>query len=122
MARVNDLYARLDLPPAIREAIELPRGLGDGVGGFDPAVLLPILRDAGSPGAVFAFVIIPVWVFYLIKDRLRWPWAPSRHPARVARGHRCGLCPRRRVFSPWLGASSSSASPWAWRRSSVSCS
>ena len=71
MARVNDLYAHLDLPPSLREAIDrFLENLGDGVAGINPSDLLPIVTGiAGAVGAVVGYVIIPVWVFYLIKDR-----------------------------------------------------
>jgi predicted PurR-regulated permease PerM len=71
MGQVNDLYAHLDLPPAIRDAIDrFLESLGDGVAGINPGDLLPIVTGiAGAVGAVVGYVIIPVWVFYLIKDR-----------------------------------------------------
>src|SRR5262245_20940205 len=105
MAQVNDLYGHLDLPPAIREAIDrFLENLGDGVAGINPGDLLPIVTGiAGAVGAVVGYVIIPVWVFYLIKDRpalaeaaessLPAPW---RADARAAWG--LGT----RVFGQWL--------------------
>jgi predicted PurR-regulated permease PerM len=54
----------------LREAIdhwvaELERG-----GGIDPTVLLPVVNvTAGLASGIFGYLIIPVWVFYLLKDR-----------------------------------------------------
>ena len=71
MAQVTDLYQHLDLPPAVREAIDnWLAGLSTGVGDFDPGSLLPVVTGiAGVLGSIVGYVIIPVWVFYLIKDR-----------------------------------------------------
>ena len=48
-------------------------GQGGAGGGpaFDPTVLLPIVTGATSLiGALFGYIILPVWVFYLLKDRV----------------------------------------------------
>ena len=38
---------------------------------FDPTSLLPILTGATSfVGAIFGYILLPVWVFYLLKDRV----------------------------------------------------
>ena len=38
---------------------------------FDPTQLLPILTGATSfIGGIFAYVILPIWVFYILKDRV----------------------------------------------------
>jgi predicted PurR-regulated permease PerM len=71
MAQVADLYAHLDLPPGVREAIDgWLDNVGNGVGGLNPSDLLPVVTGiAGLLGSIVGYVIIPVWVFYLIKDR-----------------------------------------------------
>lgn len=71
LERLGAVYRGLELPPAIRDAIDewLAR-LAAGDIGFDPAVLLPVLRaTTGFLATVFAFLIVPVWAFYLLKDR-----------------------------------------------------
>jgi predicted PurR-regulated permease PerM len=71
IAGVADLYAHLDLPPALRQAIDtFLADLEAGVGGLNPGDLLPVVTGiAGIVGRVVGYVIIPVWIFYLIKDR-----------------------------------------------------
>jgi len=71
LERLGAVYRGLELPPAIRDAAdEWLAKLAAGDIGFDPAVLLPVLRaTTGFVGTIFAFLIIPVWAFYLLKDR-----------------------------------------------------
>lgn len=71
LEQLGAVYRGLELPPTIRDAIDewLAR-LAAGDIGFDPAVLLPVLRaTTGFLTAAFAFLIVPVWAFYLLKDR-----------------------------------------------------
>jgi predicted PurR-regulated permease PerM len=68
---LGDLYRGLELPAPLREAIDgwLADLSQSGVA-FDPGVLLPVVNvTAGLVGALFGYIIIPVWVFYLLKDR-----------------------------------------------------
>jgi predicted PurR-regulated permease PerM len=88
-AQVADMYAHLDLPPGLREAVDgWLADLGKGVGGLNPTDLLPVVTGiAGIIGSIVGYIIIPVWVFYLIKDRpalaaaaersLPAPWRPD---------------------------------------------
>ncbi|MEW5990031.1 MAG: AI-2E family transporter [Chloroflexota bacterium] len=71
LERLGAVYRGLELPPAIREAVDAWLAkLASGDIGFDPAVILPVLRaTTGFVGTVFAFLIVPVWAFYLLKDR-----------------------------------------------------
>jgi predicted PurR-regulated permease PerM len=71
--RITEVYTRLQIPDAIREWID--RGIASiGEGGgpvLDVSALFPILTGAGSIlGAVFGYILLPVWVFYLLKDRV----------------------------------------------------
>lgn len=69
--RIGAVYRGLELPPTIRTAIDdwLAR-LGSGTIGVDPGVLLPVLQaTTGALLTIFAFLIVPVWAFYLLKDR-----------------------------------------------------
>jgi predicted PurR-regulated permease PerM len=73
--RLTDFYARLQIPVAIREWIDaLIASIGQGGTGapsLDFSVLLPLVTGAGSfLGAIFGYIILPVWVFYLLKDRV----------------------------------------------------
>jgi predicted PurR-regulated permease PerM len=71
LERLGAVYRGLELPPAIRDAVdEWLAKLAEGDIGFDPAVILPVLRaTTGFVGTIFAFLIVPVWAFYLLKDR-----------------------------------------------------
>ena len=70
-AQVTEMYAHLDLAPSVRQAIDTWLAeLGSGIAGIDPSALLPVVSGiAGIVGAIFGYVLIPVWIFYLIKDR-----------------------------------------------------
>jgi predicted PurR-regulated permease PerM len=73
LAGVRNAYVRLDLPEGIRDAIDRALAdFGQGAGTFDFGTLLPIARTiAGTIGGFFAFLIVPVWAFYILKDRER---------------------------------------------------
>jgi predicted PurR-regulated permease PerM len=75
LERLGEIYARLQIPAAVREWIDaFIANLGQGGGGapaFDLSALLPLVTGAGSfLGAIFGYLILPVWVFYLLKDRV----------------------------------------------------
>lgn len=104
-AQVADMYAHLDLPPALRQAVDgWLQDLGQGVGGLNPTDLLPVVTGiAGIVGSIVGYIIIPVWIFYLIKDRPMLAAAAERSmppewraDARAISG--LGL----RVFGQWL--------------------
>ena len=72
---LTELYSRLEIPAAIRDWIDsLIAGIGQGgeVGaGIDLSFLVPLVTGAGSLiGAIFGYIILPVWIFYLLKDRV----------------------------------------------------
>ena len=74
LQRLGEFYARLQIPAAIREWIDsVIAGFGEGGaggGGLDLSFLMPLLTGAGSLlGIVFGYLILPVWVFYLLKDK-----------------------------------------------------
>jgi len=73
--KLSELYAKLQIPPAIREWIDgIVAGVGQAGGGavsIDLSFLLPLLTGAGSLiGIVFGYLILPVWVAYLLNDRV----------------------------------------------------
>jgi predicted PurR-regulated permease PerM len=74
LQRLGEFYARLQLPVAIRDWIDsvIARiGQGGGGGGVDLTSLLPLITGAGSlVGLVFGYLILPVWVAYLLKDKV----------------------------------------------------
>jgi predicted PurR-regulated permease PerM len=71
LRQLSEFYRGLELPPALREAIDgWLADLGEGGFSFDPSVLLPVVNiTAGFLTALVAYLIIPVWVFYVLKDR-----------------------------------------------------
>lgn len=104
-AQVADMYAHLDLPPALRQAIDgWLLDLGQGVGGIDPSALLPVVTGiAGIVGSIVGYIIIPVWIFYLIKDRPALAAAAERSmPAEWWPDVRAVSGLVLRVFSQWL--------------------
>jgi predicted PurR-regulated permease PerM len=73
--RLSELYAQLQIPPAIRDWIDgILAGFGQAGGGpvsIDLSFLVPVLTGAGSLiGVVFGYLILPVWVAYLLNDRV----------------------------------------------------
>jgi predicted PurR-regulated permease PerM len=74
--RLSEVYARLAIPDAVREWIDgmlasLAQGGPGGAPALDPTDLVPVLTGATSLiGGLFAYILLPVWVFYLLKDRV----------------------------------------------------
>jgi predicted PurR-regulated permease PerM len=72
--KLSDVYAHLQIPPAIRDWIDgVLAGLkpAGGTVSIDLSFLLPVLTGAGSLiGVVFGYLILPVWVAYLLNDRV----------------------------------------------------
>jgi predicted PurR-regulated permease PerM len=73
--RLSEIYARLQLPDAIRDWIDsMIAGIGQGGTGtpqIDFSIFFPVLTGAGSfIGALFGYLLLPVWVFYILKDRV----------------------------------------------------
>jgi predicted PurR-regulated permease PerM len=104
-AQVADMYAHLDLPPALREAVDRWLvDLGQGVGGLNPTVLVPVVTGiAGIISSIVGYIIIPVWVFYLIKDRPALAAAAERSlPAAWRPDVRAISWLGIRVFGQWL--------------------
>ena len=73
--RLSEIYARLQIPDAVRDWIDsMIAGIGQGGATppeIDVSIFFPVLTGAGSLiGAVFGYLLLPVWVFYLLKDRV----------------------------------------------------
>lgn len=104
-AQVADMYAHLDLPPALRNAVDTWLiDLGQGVGGLNPTDLLPVVTGiAGIVSSIVGYIIIPVWIFYLIKDRPALTAAAERSmPAEWRPDARAVSFLALRVFGQWL--------------------
>jgi predicted PurR-regulated permease PerM len=71
LQRISEFYRGLQLPPELREAIdEWLANLAEGGAGIDPGVIIPVFNvTAGFIGSLFGYLIIPVWAFYILKDR-----------------------------------------------------
>ena len=71
LAELLGWWNRLDLPADIREAID--KALADlvnNLGSLVPAILRPVFSSVlGFVGSVFGYLIIPVWTFWILKDR-----------------------------------------------------
>ena len=73
LARLAETYRALDLPQPVRNFIDgALADLAEGAGGIDFGALLPVARSLASTAAsFFGYLIIPVWAFYVLKDRVR---------------------------------------------------
>ncbi len=73
LAELGQQYRSLDLPPQIRDYIDgALADLGDGAGQIDFGSLLPIAQTIlGTAAGFFGFLIIPIWAFYILRDRVR---------------------------------------------------
>ena len=72
--RLGELFTwwdRLDLPADIKEAVD--KALQDviaNIGSLAPSIVRPIFSSfVGLVGSVFGYLIIPVWAFWILKDR-----------------------------------------------------
>ena len=73
LAQIRVWYETVDLPPEVRAAIDQwLASAGEGASGIDFGALLPIARTIlGTAAGFFAFLIIPIWAFYILRDRVR---------------------------------------------------
>jgi predicted PurR-regulated permease PerM len=73
LVRLAEIYQGLNLPPAVREYIDTAiQALTTGEASFNPTLFLPVLTGATSfLGGIFGYFLLPVWAFYLLKDRVR---------------------------------------------------
>jgi predicted PurR-regulated permease PerM len=106
LANLDQFYRGLDLPAQIREALDQwLAGLSEG-GGIDPGVLLPVVNvTAGFVSSIFGFLIIPVWAFFLLKDRHQLAAATDRSLPPEWRDDVWAIARIvQRVFSQWIRA------------------
>lgn len=106
LANLDRFYRDLDLPPAIRETIDGWLAGLSAAGGIDPGVLLPVVNvTAGFVSSIFGFLIIPVWAFYLLKDRRELTAAVDRSLPPEWRADVWAIVRIiERVFSQWIRA------------------
>ncbi len=64
-------WNRLDLPADVKEAIDKAvADLLQNLGSLIPSILRPVFSSVlGFVGSVFGYLIIPVWTFWILKDR-----------------------------------------------------
>ena len=69
--RLSEIYRGLALPPEIRDSIDAAfADLGARLGSLVSGLLVPVFGSvAALVSSVFGFLIVPVWVFYILKDR-----------------------------------------------------
>jgi len=73
-ARLGELFAwwnRLDLPTDVKTQIDAAiRDLLANIGSLVPAIIRPVFSSlVGLIGSIFGYLIIPVWAFWILKDR-----------------------------------------------------
>jgi predicted PurR-regulated permease PerM len=73
-ARLDELlgwWRRLELPADVKEAVD--EAIADflaSIGSLVPAILRPVFSSVlGFVGSIFGYLIIPVWTFWILKDR-----------------------------------------------------
>jgi len=106
LGNLDRFYRELDLPPAFRDVIDdWLAGLSAG-GGIDLGVLLPVVNvTAGFVSSIFGYLIIPVWAFYLLKDRRELTVAVDRSLPPEWRADVWAIVRIvERVFSQWIRA------------------
>lgn len=106
--RLNDLLAwwnRLQLPEDVKQAIdEAIRDLFANIGSLATTIVRPIFSSViGLVGSVFGYLIIPVWTFWILKDR---PAIVRRFDRAVPPEWRADIWAMlgivRRVFGSWI--------------------
>jgi len=72
LAQLKAWYESVDLPPEVRAAIDQALASGSqGAGSLDFGALLPIARTVlGTATGFLGFLIIPIWAFYILRDRV----------------------------------------------------
>jgi predicted PurR-regulated permease PerM len=107
LQQLGEFYARIQIPDAIREWIDgLLASLEEdgGLGTVDLTLLFPVLTGATSLiGVLFGYLILPVWVAYLLKDRVSLMAAFDRSiPAPWRFDVWAVLKTAERVFGQWV--------------------
>ncbi len=71
LQQLSQTYRGLNLPPEIRSIVdEAIAGASRQASGVNVGVLLPIATSIASTlSSIFGYLLIPVWAFYILKDR-----------------------------------------------------
>jgi predicted PurR-regulated permease PerM len=98
-------WNRLDLPADVKTAGD--KALADflaNVGSIIPSILRPVFSSVlGFVGSIFGYLIIPVWTFWILRDRPRIVRAFDRAvPAEWRADTWAALGIVRRVFGSWV--------------------
>jgi predicted PurR-regulated permease PerM len=103
---VLDFYAGLNLTPEIRALVDrLLADLASGLGEIDVGAIVAPLVDSilGLVGTVTAYAILPAWLFFLLKDRLRLADSLERSLPAAWRGDVFAVFAiSNRVFGNWI--------------------
>jgi predicted PurR-regulated permease PerM len=101
-----DFYVGLNLAPDVRAYVDSVIAAGArGVGGIDAgAIVRPVVGSVFSlVGTLTAYLILPAWLFFLLKDRLRLADALERALPREWRGDVFAIfAMTSRVFGNWI--------------------
>ena len=103
--QLNQLYEQLNLPPALRDLIDhAVANLVSKGGQFDLGSLLPIAGSlAAQVARLVAYVVVPVWAFFLLKDRDRLLESLGRSVPEAWRGDTWAiLAIIERTFGRWV--------------------
>jgi len=98
-------WNRLDLPADVKEAVD--KALADllaNIGTLVPSILRPVFSSVlGFVGSIFGYLIIPVWTFWILRDRPMIVRAFDRSvPAEWRADTWAALGIVRRVFGSWV--------------------
>jgi predicted PurR-regulated permease PerM len=98
-------WNRLDLPADVKAAVD--KALADllaNVGSIVPSILRPVFSSVlGFVGSIFGYLIIPVWTFWILRDRPRIVRGFDRAvPAEWRADTWAALGIVRRVFGSWV--------------------
>jgi predicted PurR-regulated permease PerM len=103
--QLGQIYRGLSLPPELRESIDSALGdLGASLGGLAPGLVMPVFGSvAGFVSSLFGYIVVPVWVFYILRDRPGLSTAFDRALPPEWREDVWALIRIvRRVFSQWI--------------------
>ena len=98
-------WNRLDLPADVKAAVD--KALADllaNIGSLVPSILRPVFSSVlGFVGSIFGYLIIPVWTFWILRDRPMIVRAFDRAvPAEWRADTWAALGIVRRVFGSWV--------------------
>jgi len=106
--RLGELFTwwnRLDLPADVKVQIDdAIRDLLANLGSVVPAILRPVFSSVlGLIGSIFGYLVVPVWAFWILKDRPRIVQAFERAvPLAWRDDTRATVGIVRRVFGSWI--------------------